>query len=153
MISLGMVDVDDDAVLAEARDCDLERGGESPSGNSAVAGIFLEAAVDGFTSCAGDGSRLIETDWMAEASSEAGLLAILMGCKSGTAGTTERDRNRSNAGGGYLEEGVNSKKQDERSARQARSSQCQKWKGVALHVQLEGGEGKRGRNQKSEELH
>jgi hypothetical protein len=85
MISLGMVDVDDDAVLAEAREWDLERGGESAPAYSAVAGIFLEAAVDGLMSCAGDGCRLTETDWMAEASSVAGLLAIMMGGKEGTA--------------------------------------------------------------------
>lgn len=94
MISLGMVDVDEDTVLAEAREWDLERGGESAPGNSAVAGIFLEAAVDGLMSCAGDGCRLIETDWMAEASSVAGLFAITTTGKEGIVKTTERDGDR-----------------------------------------------------------
>lgn len=58
MISLGMVEVD---VLAEANECDLERGGDV-SGDSMVAGTFFDAAVEGFISCAGDGCRLRETD-------------------------------------------------------------------------------------------
>lgn len=78
MISLGMVDVDDEAVLAEAREWDRECDGDSASGYTAVPGIFLEAAVDGLISCAGEGCRLMETDWMAEASSDAGLLAIVV---------------------------------------------------------------------------
>ena len=78
MISLGMVDVDDEAVLADAREWDRECNGDSASGYTAVPGIFLDAAVDGLISCSGEGCRLMETDWMAEASSDAGLLAIVV---------------------------------------------------------------------------
>lgn len=41
-----------------------------------TAGSFLDAAVEGLMSWCGDGARLIETDWMAEAISEAGFEAI-----------------------------------------------------------------------------
>lgn len=58
--------------VAESRECVRDRGGEGAV-VSISAGTFLDAAVDGLMSCAGDGWRLIETDWMAEASSLAGL--------------------------------------------------------------------------------
>lgn len=56
----------------EASDAeDSERVGEL-----IMAGSFLDAAVDGLTSWSGDGLRFMETDWMAEAISEAGFEAI-----------------------------------------------------------------------------
>ena len=47
-------------------------------GDRSVAGILADAAVDGVMSCSGEGSRLIWTDWMAEASSVAGLADIVI---------------------------------------------------------------------------
>jgi hypothetical protein len=49
-------------------------------GELIMAGSFLEAAVDGLMSCFGDGARLIETDWIAEAISEAGFDSIAASC-------------------------------------------------------------------------
>ena len=60
MISDGMVDSEE---VAEAREWERERGGDCVGeAVSTVAGIFLDAAVEGFKSCAGSGLCLIETD-------------------------------------------------------------------------------------------
>ena len=55
--SLGIVDEE----VSEANECERERCGES-EGDSSVAGIFLDAAVDGFRSWCGDGLRFMDTD-------------------------------------------------------------------------------------------
>jgi hypothetical protein len=58
----------------EASDAeDSERVGEV-----ILAGTFFDAAVDGLMSWLGDGSRLRETDWIAEESSEAGFEAMVV---------------------------------------------------------------------------
>ncbi len=44
---------------------------------------FFDAAVDGLMSCAGDGWRLMEADWMAEAISAAGLEAMMVDKRDG----------------------------------------------------------------------
>lgn len=59
----------------EKADLRLEVWGEC---TVAVAGSFSEAAVEGFRSWAGDGWRLREADWRVEASSMAGLDAIVV---------------------------------------------------------------------------
>jgi hypothetical protein len=46
------------------------------AGELMMAGSFFDAAVEGLMSWCGDGVRLIETDWIAEAISEAGFEAI-----------------------------------------------------------------------------
>lgn len=51
--SLGIVDADD-VDDANEWDRDRDRVGES-EGDSTTPGIFFDAAVEGFTSCAGDG--------------------------------------------------------------------------------------------------
>ena len=65
-------------IISDCRDAsdaeDSERVGDLSS-----AGTFFDAAVDGLISCSGDGSRLIETDCMAEAISDAGFEAIVFG--------------------------------------------------------------------------
>ena len=55
----------------------MEEEMEEVEGECRVAGIFFEAAVEGLTSWWGEGSRFMETDWMAEASSLAGLCDML----------------------------------------------------------------------------
>ena len=45
-------------------------------GDARSAGIFCDAAVEGLMSCVGEGSRLIESDWIAEATDVAGLTAM-----------------------------------------------------------------------------
>lgn len=42
-------------------------------GDTGSTGFFVEALVEGFTSCAGDGWRLIEADCIVEAISTAGF--------------------------------------------------------------------------------
>lgn len=45
--------------------------------SSTVTGIFCEAAVEGLRSWVGEGARLMEADWMVDASSIAGFEAIV----------------------------------------------------------------------------
>jgi len=75
MMSLGMVDVSEETELEGEWECRGERVSISP-------GCFFEAAVEGLMSWAGSGCLFIDADWIAEASSEATLEAILSRLRS-----------------------------------------------------------------------
>lgn len=88
MISLGIVDVVVAELVTEWSDWERDRGrgGECGRcvGDSTTAGIFFDAAVDGLISWPGEGARLIEADWIVEASSEATFDAIVQEVSTGT---------------------------------------------------------------------
>jgi hypothetical protein len=68
-MSLGTVEASDARELE--RECSGEIGSTTP-------GVFLEAAVEGLMSRLGSGLRFMLADWIAEASSAAGLDAIVV---------------------------------------------------------------------------